>query len=64
MDNQYYTQGLMIGLGITFIVLPAIAVALRTWAKLLSRKGLGSDDYLIFCALVRRLKLQASAMWR
>ena len=46
----------MIGLGIAFLVLPAVAVGFRVWAKKLGRKGLAFDDYLIFVALVRALR--------
>lgn len=50
MDN--YSQGLMIGIGISFLILPTIAVGARLWAKLLCRKGIRLDDYLIIMALV------------
>ena len=50
MDN--YSQGLMIGIGISFLILPTLAVAARLWAKLLCRKGIRLDDYLIILALV------------
>lgn len=49
-----YSKGQMIGLGINFIILPAIAVGLRVWAKLLKIRRLACDDYLIFAALVRK----------
>ena len=42
----------MIGIGISFLILPVFAVGFRIWAKLLCRKGIRLDDYLIMGALV------------
>lgn len=50
MDN--YSRNQMIGIGISFLVLPVFAVAARIWAKILCRKGIRLDDYLIIIALV------------
>ena len=49
-DN--YSKGQMIGLGISFLILPIIAVGLRLWAKFLGRRKTSLDDYLILVALV------------
>lgn len=49
---DHYSRGQQIGIGITFLVLPVIAVAARLWAKTLGRKGIMTDDYLIMAALV------------
>ena len=49
-DN--YTQTQMIGLGIGFIILPIVAVALRIWAKLLGKRRIAWDDYLICAGMV------------
>lgn len=48
-----YTQGQMIALGFIFLILPVASVALRVWARYLSRAGLSWDDYTLFAALVR-----------
>lgn len=50
MDN--YSKGQMIGIGISFLILPVVAVGARLWAKTLSPKGIKLDDYLIIAALV------------
>lgn len=49
--NQHYSQGLMVGLGVTFIIVPSIFVALRIWAKRLKSTSLRLDDYLCLGAL-------------
>ncbi|KAI8960490.1 hypothetical protein F5Y11DRAFT_367390 [Daldinia sp. FL1419] len=49
-DN--YSQAQMIGLGIAFMILPIIAVALRLWAKSLGQNGIKLDDYLVIIAMV------------
>ena len=38
--------------GVACLVLPLGAVCLRIWAKLLGRRGLWWDDYMIFLAMV------------
>ena len=50
MDD--FSKSQMIGIGISFLILPIAAVGVRIWAKTLSRKGITLDDYLIFAALV------------
>lgn len=50
MDN--YSKSLMIGIGISFLILPVLAVSARLWAKTLCRKGIRLDDLLIIGALV------------
>ena len=50
MDN--YSQSLMIGIGISFLILPVLAVGARLWAKQLCRQGIRLDDFLIIGALV------------
>ena len=59
-----YTQSQMIGLGITFVILPILAVGLRVWAKLLGPRRLAGDDLLIFFAVVgcRRETLRATRL--
>lgn len=52
-----YSQGQMIALGIVWIVLPTLFVALRIWAKTLGRAGVWWDDLMIVLALVRPLPL-------
>lgn len=49
---QNYSKELMIGLAVTFMALPIIFVGLRIWAKLLSAKRIGWDDYLAGFAAV------------
>ena len=49
-DN--YSQSQMIGLGVAFIICPVLAVGLRIWAKVLGRRGVAYDDYLIIGAMV------------
>ncbi|KAF2653493.1 hypothetical protein K491DRAFT_513989 [Lophiostoma macrostomum CBS 122681] len=49
---QNYTKGLMIGLAVTFMILPCIFIGLRLWAKFLSAKRVGWDDYLAIAALI------------
>lgn len=51
---DYYTQSQMIGLGVFFIILPIVAVALRIWAKLLNSRGFATDDILVFFGVVSR----------
>lgn len=46
-----YSQGQTIAIAIVFLVLPTSIVGLRIWAKTMSRKGLGWDDFLILLAL-------------
>ena len=48
-----YSKGQTIAVGVIFMILPTVLVGLRVWAKSMSRKGLGWDDYLIFLALVK-----------
>ncbi|KAI1091711.1 hypothetical protein F5B19DRAFT_457258 [Rostrohypoxylon terebratum] len=43
-DN--YSQSQMIGLGVAFLILPIVCVALRLWAKALG-KGIKLDDWLV-----------------
>ena len=50
MDD--FSKSQMIGIGISFLILPIAAVGVRIWAKTLSRKGITLDDYLILAALV------------
>lgn len=54
MAVDSYSKEQMIALGITFLILPCIFVALRFWAKWLSRKALQWDDLFILLALVSR----------
>ena len=49
---DHYSQSQQIGIGISFLILPVIAVSARLWAKTLGRKGIMLDDYLIIAALV------------
>ncbi|KAH8426642.1 uncharacterized protein LDX57_004375 [Aspergillus melleus] len=51
MAVDSYSKEQMIALGITFLILPCIFVALRFWAKWLSRKKLQWDDLFILIAL-------------
>lgn len=46
-----YTRGGMIGLAVTFMILPMTFMCLRVWAKVLSKR-LAMDDYLALGALV------------
>ena len=55
MDN--FSQSQMVGIGISFLILPVLAVGARLWAKTLGRKGIRLDDYLIVAALVSKLKI-------
>ena len=50
MDD--FSKSQMLGIGISFTILPVAAVTTRIWAKSLSRKGIMLDDYLIIAALV------------
>lgn len=47
-----YSKTQMIGLGLGFLVLPIVAVALRLWAKYIGRRSFQADDYIILVALV------------
>lgn len=47
-----YSKAQMIGLGISFIILPIVAIALRLWAKYIGHRNIFLDDYLILVALV------------
>ncbi|CAI6312475.1 unnamed protein product [Periconia digitata] len=49
--NQDYSQGLMIGLGVVFMIIPVAFVCFRVWAKFLGARRLGWEDYLCFAAL-------------
>lgn len=49
--QQSYSQGLMIGLAITFLIVPTTFVGLRIWAKKLKNSSLRLDDYLCLGAL-------------
>ena len=49
---DHYSRKQQVGLGISFLILPVIAVGARLWAKTLGRKGIMLDDYLIIAALV------------
>ncbi|KID93766.1 MFS transporter, FHS family, L-fucose permease, partial [Metarhizium majus ARSEF 297] len=49
--QQVYSQGLMIGLGVAFIILPSIFVGLRLRARHLKIRALQLDDYLCLGAL-------------
>lgn len=60
--SQDYTQGLMIGLGVAFIVVPGIFIGLRLWAKRLGCKALGLDDYLAVAAFVFPTRLGQEAV--
>ncbi|KAF2260277.1 hypothetical protein CC78DRAFT_473365 [Lojkania enalia] len=50
--KQDYSQGLMIGLGVTFMLISSIFVGLRVFAKRLGRRGMAWEDHLCFAALV------------
>ncbi|KAI1151046.1 hypothetical protein F4825DRAFT_477484 [Nemania diffusa] len=50
--QQSYSKDLIIGLAVTFMIVPSIFVALRIWARFLKGKPLGLDDYLCAGALV------------
>ncbi|KAJ5245939.1 hypothetical protein N7468_000922 [Penicillium chermesinum] len=52
MGVDAFSKSEMIALGFVFLILPCIFVALRIWAKLISRHSLQADDYLIFVGLV------------
>jgi hypothetical protein len=49
---QNYSKGMMIGLAVAFMILPIVFIGLRLWAKLLSAKKTGWDDYLAGFATV------------
>ncbi|KID82699.1 MFS transporter, FHS family, L-fucose permease [Metarhizium guizhouense ARSEF 977] len=49
--QQVYSPGLMIGLGVAFIILPSIFVGLRLRARHLKIRALQLDDYLCLGAL-------------
>ncbi|KAF1969965.1 hypothetical protein BU23DRAFT_557144 [Bimuria novae-zelandiae CBS 107.79] len=49
--NQDYSKGLMIGLGVVFMIVPAVFVGLRVFAKHLGRRKSALEDYLCFAAL-------------
>ena len=51
---QDYSQGLMIGLGVAFMIVPIIFIALRIWAKAFGRRRLALDDWLCIGALVSK----------
>ena len=65
--SESYSQREMINIGIAFLILPIIAVALRIWAKTLGRRGLAWDDNLILIALASYLQqigeLPGSTHW-
>lgn len=46
-----YSRGQTIAIAVIFMVLPTSVVGLRIWAKTMSRRGFGWDDYLIVLAL-------------
>jgi hypothetical protein len=50
--KQDYSRGMMIGLGVVFMIIPTVFVSLRIWAKHLGSRKLGLDDYLCVLALV------------
>lgn len=52
-----YSQEQMVGIGVAFLILPVSIVSLRIWAKVLGRRRLGWDDYMIFFSLVRPGKM-------
>ncbi|KAJ4305489.1 hypothetical protein N0V90_001020 [Kalmusia sp. IMI 367209] len=49
--KQDYSQGMMIGLGVVFMIIPTAFVGLRVWAKHLGSRKLALEDYLCFSAL-------------
>jgi hypothetical protein len=53
--QQNYSQGLMIGLGVVFMIIPSFFVGLRIWAKRIGKGRLSWDDYTSTSALVRLL---------
>jgi hypothetical protein len=53
-----YSKSQMIGIGITFIIIPIIAISLRLWAKSIGRRGIHLDDYLIIVAAVSSSKFR------
>jgi hypothetical protein len=53
--QQNYSQGLMIGLGVVFMIIPSFFVGLRIWAKRIGKGRLSWDDYTSISALVRLL---------
>jgi hypothetical protein len=50
--KQDYSKGLIIGLGMVFIIVPAVFIVLRVFAKQLGRRRLALEDYLCLAALV------------
>ncbi|KAG4030748.1 hypothetical protein MFRU_011g02030 [Monilinia fructicola] len=62
-----YSKTQMIGLGLGFLVLPIVAVALRLWAKYIGRRSFQADDYIILVALVFAIaccSIQLAASYR
>ena len=47
-----YTKTALIGTGVAFAILPTIFVALRFYARLISRTGYGVDDWILVPALI------------
>ena len=56
--EEDYSKAQMIGLGISFIIVPVIAVASRLVAKVIGRKGLGWDDIMVVSALVSKVTMK------
>lgn len=54
MTSSLYDKSVLIGTGVTFLILPMIAVALRFYARSLSRAKLGADDWIMIPALVSK----------
>ncbi|KAJ5116052.1 hypothetical protein N7456_000400 [Penicillium angulare] len=52
MGVDDFSKSEMIALGFVFLIIPCIFVALRIWAKWISRHKLQVDDYLIFVGLM------------
>lgn len=50
--KQDYSKGLMIGLGVVFMIVPLIFTGLRLWAKTFGRRRLAVDDWLCIASLV------------
>ena len=63
MPTDSYSKGLMIALGITFLIFPCIFVGLRFWAKWHQRRSLQWDDFLIFLALVGLHSSEIGVWW-
>lgn len=51
-SSSQYGKSVLVVTGVTFSILPLIAVGLRFYARSLSRANLGADDWILIPALV------------